>query len=197
MPSPSPVDAPEHVLKLLSQLHQISSDQEATITPGHKKYSSPDQFSPPHAGTAEFDKLMLDKFIALDEDKCQFMYQLVTATGATNVVEAGTSFGVSTIYLALAVAKNKAASGRNGKVIGTEKEPEKAEVARKYWKDCGELVEREIDLRIGNLLETLQHDLPQVDLLLLDSKFQSSQYLLNFSTLVMGYDPKRSLSSPK
>ncbi len=123
---------------------------------------------------AEFDNLMLDKFIALDEDKCQFTYQLITALGATNVVEAGTSFGVSTIYLALAVGKAKATTGKEGKVIATEKEAEKAERARAYWKECGEDVEREIDLREGDLLETLKTDVPEVDLLLLDSKFGAS-----------------------
>lgn len=88
--------------------------------------------------------------------------------GATNVVEAGTSFGVSTIYLALAVGENKARTGRAGKVIATEKGESKAQVARGYWRECG--VEGEIELRVGNLLETLKGDLPQVDLLLLDSK---------------------------
>ncbi|RXG43685.1 hypothetical protein VDGE_01292 [Verticillium dahliae] len=116
----------------------------------------------------EFDKLMLDKFIALDEDKCQFTYQLINAMGATNVVEAGTSFGVSTIYLALAVGKTKAATGKPGTVIATEKETQKAEIARMYWARCGPTVEQEIDLRVGNLLETLKEGLPQVDLLLLD-----------------------------
>ena len=125
---------------------------------------------PDGASRDEFDKLMVDKFIALDEDKCQFVYQLIGAIGATNVVEAGTSFGVSTIYLALAVAKNKAATGKSGKVIATEKETQKAEVARKHWKQCGEAVEKEIDLRVGDLLETLKKDLPEIDLLLLDSK---------------------------
>lgn len=121
-----------------------------------------------------FDELMVDKFIALDEDKCRFVYQLINATGATHVVEAGTSFGVSTIYLALAVAQTKVATGKEGKVIATEKEPSKAATARNYWKQCGELVEKQIDLREGNLLETLKRDVPAVDLLLLDSKFTIS-----------------------
>ncbi|KAF9877266.1 O-methyltransferase [Colletotrichum karsti] len=68
-------------------------------------------------------------FIALDEDKCHFTYQLVNAMGATNIIEAGTSFGVSTIYLALAVGKTTAATGKSGIVIATEKEPEKALMA--------------------------------------------------------------------
>ncbi|KAF2811955.1 uncharacterized protein BDZ99DRAFT_414607 [Mytilinidion resinicola] len=173
MPSPSPIEAPEHVLQLLSQLHKISLEQEAAISKTGKVMSSDvlddlEGKQPDRAPKSEFDTLMLDKFIALDEDKCHFVYQLINATGATNVVEAGTSFGVSTIYLALAVAKTKAATGKPGKVIGTEKEIQKAETARKYWKQCGEVVEREIDLRVGDLLETLKEDLPEVDLLLLD-----------------------------
>ncbi|KAL6410896.1 O-methyltransferase [Ilyonectria robusta] len=169
----SPVDAPEHVQKLLSSLHKVSLEQEAAISKTGKVMSSDvlgdleDKLS---HGTArgEFDKLMLDKFIDLDEDKCHFVYQLINATGATNIIEAGTSFGVSTIYLALAVAKTKAALGKPGTVIATEKETEKADIARKYWKQCGEVVESQIDLRVGDLLETLKRDLPEVDLLLLD-----------------------------
>ncbi|PPJ58374.1 hypothetical protein CBER1_10781 [Cercospora berteroae] len=125
---------------------------------------------------------MLDKFIALDQDKCQFVYQLINATGATNVVEAGTSFGVSTIYLALAVAQTKAATGKAGTVIATEKEPQKAEIARGYWKQCGSAVEQQIDLRVGDLLETLKTDLPQIDLLLLD--IWSALYLPTLKTVL-------------
>ena len=176
MPSPSVVKAPEHMLQVLSQLHKISLEQEAAVSNTGKVMSSDilggmEDRLPDGAPRDEFDELMVDKFIALDEDKCEFVYQLINATGATNIVEVGTSFGVSTIYLALAVAKTKAATGKSGKVIAAEKETQKAETARKYWKQCGEAVEKEIDLRVGDLLETLKQDLPEVDLLLLDSKF--------------------------
>ena len=180
MASPSPVIAPEHILQLLSKLHRISLEQEAAISnlEKGKVYSSKvlddleDEHGPEGSSNA-FDQLMLDKFIALDEDKCQFMYQLINAMGATNVIEAGTSFGVSTIYLALAVAQTKAVTGKSGTVIATEKEPQKAKIARDYWAQCGEVVEQQIDLRVGDLLETLKLGLPQVDVLLLDSKFTS------------------------
>lgn len=180
MSSPSPVKAPEHVLEILSKLHKTSLEQEAAISNTGKIMSSKilsdlEDRLPNEHPRDEFDKLMVDKFIALDEDKCQFMYQLINVMGATNIVEAGTSFGVSTIYLALAVAQTKAATGKTGKVIATEKEPQKAEVARKHWKHCGEVVEKEIDLRLGDLLETLKQDIPEVDLVLLDSK---SSYLM-------------------
>lgn len=177
MPGPSPVEAAPHILALLSKLHAESLEQEAAISKSGKVFSSivigdlEDQ-NPGGDPRVEFDKLMSDKFIALDEDKCHFMYSLINAMGATNVVEAGTSFGVSTIYLALAVSKTKAATGKDGRVIATEKEKAKAAVARQYWKQCGEVVEKEIDLREGDLLETLKVDLPEeVDLLLLDSKY--------------------------
>ncbi|KAH6691316.1 O-methyltransferase [Plectosphaerella plurivora] len=170
------IRAPAHVLQLLSELHEKSLEQEAVIrsSKGNKKVvihklvgdleDKQDGANPAEV----FDKLMVDKFIALDQDKCCFTYQLISAMGATNVVEAGTSFGVSTIYLSLAVAQAKAATGKSGTVIATEKEPSKAEIARKYWAQCGPEVEREIDLREGDLLQTLKENMPQVDLLLLD-----------------------------
>lgn len=185
MTFPNPVDAPPHIQNLLTNLHKISLDQEAKLSQTKKVIStkvledikdgstSTDQEDP----KAAFDNLMRDKFIALDEDKCQFMYQLINSMGATNVVEAGTSFGVSTIYLALAVAKVKAATGKPGTVIGTENESQKAAVARGYWRECGEIVESQINLKLGDLLETLKVDMPsQVDLLLLDSESESTLY---------------------
>ncbi|KAK7421138.1 hypothetical protein QQZ08_010068 [Neonectria magnoliae] len=167
MPSSSPVDAPRHVLQLLSDLHKVSLEQEATIYRTGKVMSSVvlgdmEDHLPQASFRNEFDKLMLDKFIRRGQ------MPLINATGATNVVEAGTSFGVSIIYLALAVAKTKAATGKPGTVIATEKEVEKADIAKKYWKQCGETVEGHIDLRVGDLLQTLKQDLPEVDLLLLD-----------------------------
>ncbi|KAH8702959.1 O-methyltransferase [Phaeosphaeriaceae sp. PMI808] len=173
MSSKTTIRAPQHVLELLSCLHKLSLEQEAAISKSGKVFSSSlikqiDKSSSSSSTEKEFDDLMLDKFIALDEDKCQFVYQLINAMGATNIVEAGTSFGVSTIYLALAVAQTTAATGKSGTVIATEKEPKKASAAREYWKQCGQVVESHIDLREGDLLETLKENVPDVDLLLLD-----------------------------
>ena len=190
MTSLSPIQAPEHVLQLLSRLHKTSLEQEAGISASSDKVMSSivlgdieDKLGGGDAG-AEFDALMSDKFIALDEDKCHFMYSLVNATGATNIVEAGTSFGVSTIYLALAIAQTKSATGKAGRIISTEKEPRKAEVARNYWTQCGEMVEKQIELRVGDLLETLKQDLQEVDLLLLDSKSDDLSSTPNKPSLV-------------
>ncbi|KAL6788131.1 S-adenosyl-L-methionine-dependent methyltransferase [Trichoderma sp. SZMC 28012] len=156
-PAPNPVVAPDHVHALLNRLHEESLTQEAALPSTY--LSKPEGF----------DDLMRDKFIALDQDKCQFVYQLARAIGARNIAEIGTSFGVSTIYLALAVGSNLDRFGGEGKVIATEKEHTKAEKARQHWKEAGDdLVTRHIDLREGDLLETLKNDVPQLDLVLID-----------------------------
>lgn len=127
---------------------------------------------PPYVSTDnEHESAVLDKFVALDPDKCALVYLLLRATGARFVVEAGTSFGVSTIYLALAVGQNAALLDAPGKVIATENEHTKAIRARQHWKRAGDEVEKWIELREGDLRETLKTNLPEsIDFLLLDSK---------------------------
>lgn len=125
---------------------------------------------PPFNSTANAIEEALDRFVALDPDKCALVYLLLRSSGARFVVEAGTSFGVSTIWLALAVGQNADCQKAPGKVIATENEPVKAAKAREHWKNAGPSVEPYIELREGDLRETLNSDLPeQVDFLLLDS----------------------------
>lgn len=155
---------PPHIIKLLDQLHAKSLDQESKITKDDFKERT----------QAE---VMRDKFIALDQNKAQYVYALCRATGARTIVEAGTSFGVSTIYLALAAAANAAGGGKPARVIATEHEPTKAAVARENWNECGKDVVDVIDLREGDLRETLKENLEDVDLLLLDSEFRSNPRL--------------------
>jgi predicted O-methyltransferase YrrM len=160
---PNPVIAPTHVLALLDRLHELSSRKEAELgtflEADHKLRQADSQ-----AADRELARITSDQLVALDKDKCHFMYQLIRSTGAKTVVEAGTGSGVSTIYLALAVGAN---DPQNGRVIATENEAHKAVKARGNWKECGEAVEARIDLREGNILETLM-DCPEIDLLLLD-----------------------------
>lgn len=115
-----------------------------------------------------FDDVMRDKFIALEEDKSQYVYQLCRAINAKTIVEAGTSFGVSTIYLALAATANAAATGGQARIIATENEPTKAVKAREHWRECGDEISGVIELREGDLRETLKENLENVDFLLLD-----------------------------
>src|SRR6266404_4834054 len=80
-----------------------------------------------NAFDARTNQFLSDKLVALDRDKAEFCYQICRSLGAKRVVEAGTSFGVSTLVLAAAVRDNLRRDGGEGIVIGTEYEPKKAE----------------------------------------------------------------------
>jgi len=108
-------------------------------------------------------EFLSDKMVALDRVKALFCYLLCRSLNASRIVEAGTSYGVSTLYLAAAVRDNQV---ENGVVIGTEHEPGKAEIARANFKEAG--LSEYIDLREGDLRQTLQDIGGPVDFLLVD-----------------------------
>ncbi|CAM1511974.1 Fc.00g094870.m01.CDS01 [Cosmosporella sp. VM-42] len=172
------VEASPRVHELLQRLHAESEAQERSVSQFVFYISRlASYFIWGNTWSSGSDDHMRDKFVSLEEDKCQFMYLLARSLGARNIVEAGTSFGVSTIYLALAVGQNvadlKASTGKavTGKVIGTEKEPTKVARARDHWKQAGDEVEPWIEVREGDLQETLkvEEGMPdEIDMLLLD-----------------------------
>lgn len=102
-----------------------------------------------------------DKLIPIDPGQGDLIYLLCLSLRATRVVEFGTSFGVSTLYLAAAVRDQG-----GGVVIGTELEPTKAARAREHFAQAG--VSDLIDLREGDALETLKDCGGPVDFLLID-----------------------------
>jgi predicted O-methyltransferase YrrM len=111
-------------------------------------------------------KFMGDKLVALDPDKARLCYLLCRAAGANRVVEVGTSFGVSTIYLAAAVREDMDQTGRPGTVIGTEWEPTKAAAAREHLTEAG--LNDVVEIREGDLRETLKDVGGLVDFVLMD-----------------------------
>jgi hypothetical protein len=73
------------------------------------------------------NEFLKDKLIALDRSKAEFCYHVCCALRARRIVEAGTSFGVSTLVLAAALRDNlrqepQALDGarQSGIVIATE-----------------------------------------------------------------------------
>ena len=112
------------------------------------------------------NQFLSDKLIALDRDKAEFCYHVCRALNAKRVVDAGTSFGVSTLYLACAVRDNVQGAIGQGVVIGTEYESKKAEAARANFAEAG--LTDFIDLREGDLRQTLVNPGGQVDFMLLD-----------------------------
>jgi predicted O-methyltransferase YrrM len=154
-----------HLESLLDRLHGQSAAQNDAIESYFTRRAREGTLD-----SREFDdethRFMSDKFIALDRDKSELCYQLCRAVRAKRVVEAGTSFGVSTLYLAAAVRDNIQRDGGTGVVIGTEHEREKVRVARAHFAEAG--LADVIDLREGDLRETLSGVGGRVDFLLLD-----------------------------
>jgi predicted O-methyltransferase YrrM len=90
------------------------------------------------------------------------LYMLALSSRAKNIVEFGTSFGISTLHLAAAIRDNG-----GGRLITTEFEPSKIARARENLRAGGVL--DLVEIREGDALQTLRVDLPNtVDLLLLD-----------------------------
>lgn len=141
---------------LLADLHDRSAAQEGETQTYFRERTGPwkGMETRDHAHFA-------DKLVALEPDKAAFCYGICRAIGARTIVELGTSFGVSTLYLAAAVRDNG-----GGKVIGTEWEAAKAEQARKNYAAAG--LSDFIDLRVGDLNETLKRIEGPIDFVLFD-----------------------------
>jgi predicted O-methyltransferase YrrM len=93
----------------------------------------------------QFYGLLKDIPLPVSRETGSLLYMLTRSTHARSILEFGTSYGVSTIYLAAALRDNG-----GGRIITTEFESSK--VARE-----------------GDALQTLAHDLPDTfDLVLLD-----------------------------
>jgi predicted O-methyltransferase YrrM len=151
--------------RLLDRLHQRSDIQTSAI---REHYAERDNAvnRAPEEQAALTKAFLADKLYALDRDKAEFCYQICRAIDARRIVEIGTSYGVSTLYLAAAVRDNVRAAGGSGVVIGTEYEPEKARAARTHFSEAG--LSSFIDLREGDLRETLRHIEGPVDFMLVD-----------------------------
>jgi predicted O-methyltransferase YrrM len=91
----------------------------------------------------------------------ELLYVLVLNRSAARIVEFGTSFGASTIYLAAAIRDAGA-----GHLVTTELDTEKAQNARRNLADAG--LADVVELRVGNALETLRDLTDSIDFIFLD-----------------------------
>lgn len=101
-----------------------------------------------------------DKYIPILPYQGTFLYMQARALNAKNIVEFGTSFGISTIYLA------KAAKDNGGKVISTEYMPHKVKIARQNIEEAG--LSEYADIWEGDARETLRNINEPIDFVLLD-----------------------------
>ena len=154
-----------HLERLLTTLH-ARSDAQLTIMRDFYSQHPREPQSLTADEAARLKTFRSDKLVALDRDKAEFCYLLCRANNARRIVEAGTSYGVSTLYLAAAVRDNVCATDGRGVVIGTEYQPEKARVARAHFEQAR--LSSFIDLREGDLRETLKQIDGPVDFMLVD-----------------------------
>ena len=101
-----------------------------------------------------------DVYLAISKEQGMGLVELIKENNIKNVVEFGTSFGISTLFLAQGVSET------GGSIVTTELIESKAKKAIKNFKDAG--VDKMIELRIGDAMDTLNNYNSPIDLLLLD-----------------------------
>lgn len=108
----------------------------------------------------ENEKFYDDKYVPIVPAQGTFLYMQARALNAKNILEFGTSYGISTIYLA------KAAKDNGGKVITTEYLAHKAKSARKNLEDAG--LSEYVEIWEGDARDTLKNLDRKLDFVLLD-----------------------------
>jgi predicted O-methyltransferase YrrM len=100
--------------------------------------------------------------LAVSRETGALLYMLARSSGARDIVEFGTSFGISTLHLAAGLRDNG-----GGRLITSEFEPSKVARARDHL-TAGGLIDL-VEIREGDALRTLSLNLPDtIDLVLLD-----------------------------
>ena len=113
------------------------------------------------ASAAELADALQDAYIPISAEAGKLLYTVIRASRPQTVVEFGTSFGISTIYLAAAVTDNG-----TGRVITTELSSKKAAAARANLDQAG--VAGPVAVYEGDALQTLASVTGPVGLVLLD-----------------------------
>lgn len=106
-------------------------------------------------------KFFHDLYIPVSREQGAMLYLVARAIRARRIVEFGTSFGISTIYLAAAIRDNG-----GGDVIGSELERAKHERASENIAEAG--LAEYAKVLLGDARETLLSIAAPVDLVLLD-----------------------------
>src|SRR5262245_8106610 len=110
--------------KVTAVLTKLFADAEKTTAELRRMFGAmpPEErrarMSDPNADYRKFYGMVREIHMPVSAETGRLLYGLARATHARNVVEFGTSFGISTIHLAAALRDNG-----GGRVIGSEFEP--------------------------------------------------------------------------
>jgi predicted O-methyltransferase YrrM len=148
--------ASPQVTDLLSRLFAAAHQDDDHVPAPPSGLSSWSQ-----ASASERADALQDCYIPISADAGKLLYNLVRSARPDTVVEFGTSFGISTIYLAAAVTDNSA-----GRVVGTELSARKVDAARANLAEAG--VAAAVTILPGDALQTLAEVPGPIGLVLLD-----------------------------
>lgn len=149
---------------LSSLLHRLFAQAEAATSPAAAGLSRAERERLIHSKTEylQFYGQMKDLWLPVSPETGTLLYMLARSTRARSIVEFGTSFGISTLYLAAALRENG-----GGQLISSEFEPAKVARAREHLIEAG--LDDLVEIREGDALQTLSNNLPEkIDLVLLD-----------------------------
>ena len=148
--------ASPQVTDLLSRLFAAADEDDDRVPALPSGLSSWSQASASQRADA-----LQDCYIPISADAGKLLYNLVRSARPGTVVEFGTSFGISTIYLAAAVTDNGV-----GRVLGTELSALKVDAARANLAAAG--VGAAATVLAGEALQTLADVPGPIGLVLLD-----------------------------
>jgi len=133
------------VTTVLTEYHQRIAEETALM-----------QSLPIQEGVKRRDEFLLP----VGPEVGQFLNSMVKSADAKTILEIGTSYGYSTIWLA------EAASKTGGKVITLEIDPQKVEYAKSKIAAAG--LAKYVDFRVGDALESIQQATETFDFVLID-----------------------------
>ena len=145
-------------------LDRLFAEADAATSPALSALSGEERDRLMHSKTdyLRLYGLMKDLWLPVSRETGVLLYMLARSTDACNIVEFGTSFGISALHLAAALRDNS-----GGRLITSEFEPFKVMRARAHLAEGG--LDDLVEVREGDALKTLSVDLPErIDLLLLD-----------------------------
>jgi len=147
--------ADPRVADVLERLHEEADAQWPEV---RERVDSLDHEA---SGPEAWPHRLKDLYLPVSREQGRFLYQTVRAVRALTVVEFGSSYGVSTIYLAAGLRDNG-----DGVVVSSELVEEKAETARRNLVAVG--LDHYVDIRSGDARQTLSEPGGPVDVVLLD-----------------------------
>ncbi|HEY6466093.1 MAG TPA: class I SAM-dependent methyltransferase [Candidatus Acidoferrales bacterium] len=160
-----PFDHPE-ITAVLTRLHEAAAADKWKIVPRLPRYFWAK--SAGHLGNRSTQhRLFSDLYSAVTPERGAVLYLMARAIRARQVVEFGSSFGISTIYLATAVRDNfPAESAPAAQVTGSDMEESKVTAATKNIQAAG--LANLARILPGDALQTLREVEGPIDMAFLD-----------------------------